>query len=322
MILTLTANPSTDRTVQLDGPLTRGAVQRAASGASQAAGKGVNVARVLVAGGRDTLAVLPSRAEDPFAAALAEEGVSHLAIPCPGEVRTNLTVAEPDGTTTKINEPGEALGDEVLEALTEAVVSQAATAPWVVISGSLPAGVRPRWYGEVIAALSATGARVALDTSGPPLVECMAGSHLPHLIKPNGEELAELAGAQQAGHLADLESDVDAAARACQSLVRSGIETVLATLGAQGALLGTKDGVWRATVPRVTPKSTVGAGDSTLAGFLLAHLDGEGPDECLRRAVAYGTAAVQLPGSTLPTPRDIHPEHVTIERVTMREETP
>ncbi len=80
---------------------------------------------------------------------------------------------------------------------------------------------------------------------------------------------------------------------------------MLLTLGADGALLSTPEGVWTARPPAITVRSTVGAGDSSLAGYLLADLAGAAPDERLRTAVAYGAASASLPGSAVPTPTQV-----------------
>jgi 1-phosphofructokinase len=226
-------------------------------------------------------------------------------------VRVNLTLTEPDGTTTKVNEPGLALDAEVRDALADVLVREAAGARWVALSGSLPPGVPLDWYAELTGRLRATGAKVALDTSGPPLLAALADGAMPDLVKPNGEELAELTG--QPG--VDLESDLEAAVEAATGLLDRGIGAVLATLGAAGALLVTRDGSWSATPPRIRARSSVGAGDSALAGYLLADLAGGGPEDRLRSAVAHGAAAASLPGSTLPTPSDVDLAGVSLLRL-------
>lgn len=310
MIVTLTANPSLDRTVALPGPLQRGRVQRATSVIREPAGKGVNVARVVLAAGRSAVAVLPGSPHDPMLVALRELDVPHRTVPMPGQVRVNLTLSEPDGTTTKVNDPGPHLPDHVLSALGDLLVEQAAGARWVVLSGSLPPGTPSTWYAHLVARLRSTGARVAVDTSGAPLLATLdpAVAHLPQLVKPNAEELAELAGTPGA----DLEHDVEAAIAAATRLVARGVGAVLATLGAAGALLVTAEGAWRAAPPRIRPRSTVGAGDSALAGYLLAELTGAAPAERLRSAAAHGAAAVSLPGSALPAPADLRLSDVTV----------
>jgi 1-phosphofructokinase len=303
MIVTLTANPSLDRTVLLPAPLARGRVQRAVQVTSDPGGKGVNVARVVNAAGRLAVAVLPGSHDDPLVIALRASGLPHRAVPVDGQVRVNLTLSEPDGTTTKVNDPGLPLDAAVLAALADVLVREAAGARWAVLSGSLPPGVPDGWSAELVVRLRATGADIAVDTSGAPLLATLdvGAVEQPDLVKPNGEELAELAGTPGR----DLERDLPAAAAAASSLVERGVGAVLATLGEAGALLVTADGAWAASPPAVRARSTVGAGDSALAGYLLADLAGAEPAERLISAVAHGAAAVALPGSSLPSPRDL-----------------
>ena len=165
MIVTLTANPSIDRTVQLEQRLERGSVLRAHSTRSDPGGKGVNVARVLAAADLDVLAVLPGNGGDPLLSALATGGIPHIGVATTGPARTNITIAEPDGTTTKINEPGATLSGSTLDALAQELIARADTALWFALSGSLPPGVPLGWYGELVAALRDHPCKVAVDTS-------------------------------------------------------------------------------------------------------------------------------------------------------------
>lgn len=311
MIVTLTANPSVDRTVQLAGSLERGRVLRALSVTDDPGGKGVNVARVVSAAGQVAVAVLPGQHDDPLLLALRDAGVTHRAVPVAGRARVNVTVAEPDGTTTKINEPGLPLDAPVRSALRDALLREAAGARWVALSGSLPPGVPSEWYADLVVALRQLGCAVAVDTSGPALAALLGRGRaaVPDLLKPNAEELAELTGRDADA----LENDPDQTADAARALVGQGVGVVLATLGAQGAVLVTAAGTWRAGSPRVVPRSTVGAGDSTLAGYLLADLAGAGPAQRLQTAVAYGAAAVALPGSAMPGPQHVFPDAVRVE---------
>ena len=315
MIATLTMNPSMDRTIELDEALQRGGVQRAISLTSQAAGKGVNVARALAAGGLRTVAVLPGDPHDPVVLGLQDDGLAHVALPIGQPLRSNLTLAEADGTTTKVNAPGPLLDAAHKRALIDAVLDAADGASWLVMAGSLPPGVAPGFYAQLVAEvrsrLGERAPRIAVDTSGTPLAALFGAgpAGVPDLIKPNAEELAELAGH---GSEAEFESDPARAGRAALRLVAAGAGAVLATLGSGGAVLATADGLWHATHPPVTARSTVGAGDSALAGYLLADAAGGGPADCLRQAVAHGSAAVALPGSSIPAPEDTTPRAVTV----------
>lgn len=303
MILTLTANPSLDRTVTLAGPLQRGAVLRAASMTSQAGGKGVNISRAAVAAGIPTVAVLPALDADPFVTELRAAGIDCRPQPPAGDVRVNLTLTEPDGTTTKVNSPGAAVDRAHLDQLADAVVALAAKATWVVLAGSLPPGAPADWYAGLVERLRGTPARVAVDTSEAPLLALAAAlpGAAPDLMKPNGEELATIVGADPLA----LEADPAEAARAARVLVGRGVGAVLVTLGAGGGVLVTADGAWHAPAPPTTVVSTVGAGDSSLFGYLLATEQRLPAPDALALAVAYGSAAAGLPGTGIPRPTDV-----------------
>jgi 1-phosphofructokinase len=314
-IVTVTPNPSVDRTVTLGGPLTRGAVHRVQSVTSEPGGKGVNVARALTMAGVDSVAVLPVAAGDPYLTALTVSGVSCIAVPVTGAVRTNLAITETDGTTTKLNEPGATMDSGSLIALTDTVVAAAATAAWVVLSGSLPPGMPVGWYADVVARLRGLGGSVAVDTSDAPLTALAARFEqaAPDLIKPNSEELAGLAGvsAETLEH-AVAQGDPSPVISAAHDLLDRGVPNVLATLGAAGAVLVNRTGAWLATPPPILPKSTVGAGDSALAGYLRAAVGGAEAPRCLQMAVAYGSAAAALPGSALPSPSQVDLDAVRV----------
>ena len=318
MIVTVTPNPSIDRTVTLPARLVRGAVHRVQSVSTEPGGKGVNVARALTLAGLDTLAILPAGGRDPILSALQSCGVPFYAVPVDGAVRTNLTITESDGTTTKINEPGAVIDEAALAALTAAILDRAESARWVVLSGSLPPGMPDSWYADVVARLQSFDCKVAVDTSDAPLAALAAGfgRAAPDLIKPNAEELASLAGVA-AEHLeaALAQGDPDPVVAAARQLINRGAHTVLATLGPAGAVLVDETGSWLATPPPIKPRSTVGAGDSSLAGYVRADVAGAQPPQRLQMAVAYGSGAAALPGSALPSPAQIDLDDVAVKPI-------
>ena len=309
VLVTVTANPSIDRTLVLPGVLDRGGVQRVEHTISQAGGKGVNISRAAVAAGVPTLAVLPARADDPFV-----EDVARAGIPChpcrpAGSIRVNLTLTEPDGTTTKINSAGAETGPEQVAELADAVVREAHGASWVVLAGSLPPGAPSSFYADLLPRLHGV-APVAVDTSDAPLSALVAGLDrcAPQLMKPNAEELASITG----GDGEALEADPALVARHAAELVDRGVDHVLVTLGAAGAVLADRTGAWHAVPAPTTVLSTVGAGDSSLFGFLLGSVRGAEPAECLALAVAYGSAAAALHGTGIPTPADVDASRVEV----------
>lgn len=318
MIVTVTPNPSLDRTITLATPLTRGAVHRVNSVTTEPGGKGVNVARALTLAGVDAVALLPASGGDPMVAALHGIGVPFRCVPIASPVRTNIAITEMDGTTTKINEPGARLDETTVDALTRSVIGNAEHASWVVLSGSLPPGVPVSWYADVVAELASYDCKVAVDTSDGPLAALVAAFDraAPDLIKPNAEELAGVIGfAPQALEAALAHGDPEPVVSAARQLVDRGVGAVLATLGAAGAVLVNETGSWLATPPPIVPRSTVGAGDSSLAGYVRADAGGAEPPQRLQMAVAYGSAAAALPGSALPTPAEIDLNGVRVQSI-------
>lgn len=310
MILTLTPNPSIDRTVALDSKLSRGQVHRVASVTSQAGGKGVNISRAAVSADIPSIAVVPALKDDPFVLELLGAGIDCRPVKPAGDVRVNLTITEPDGTTTKLNSPGAAVLPVHLELLAQAILVRASGADWTVLAGSLPVGAHAGFYAELVRRLREVGGRVAVDTSEAPLqalVDALPDS-APDLMKPNGEELASFTG----GDAEELESDPEATAKAARQLIERGVGAVLATLGGNGAVLVTPEGAWHATPPPTTVVSTVGAGDSSLFGYLLGDIRGLPAPERLALAVAYGSAAAGLPGTTIPQPSQLRTELVGV----------
>lgn len=301
-VLTVTPNPSLDRTYEIAG-LARGTVLRAGLDRVDPGGKGVNVSRALASAGRRTVAVLPLGGPEGalLARLLGERGIEVAGVPVQGSTRVNISLAEPDGTLTKINAAGPDITTDEAEALLDTVGVQAvgAGAAWIVCCGSLPRGLAPEWYAGLVARSHASGTRIALDTSGPALSAALREK--PDVIKPNADELAEAVGRPLA--------DVADAVKAAEELRGAGAGAVLASLGATGQLLVDGTGTYFGSTPAVPVRSDVGAGDAALAGFLAAG--GTGP-RALTSAVAHGAAAVQLPGSEMPSPADLRPETVNV----------
>ncbi|MCR8947372.1 1-phosphofructokinase [Streptomyces sp. OUCMDZ-4982] len=299
MILTVTPNPSLDRTYELPG-LVRGTVLRATADRVDPGGKGINVSRAVAAAGHRTVAVAPMGGPEGalLARLLGEHGIEAAGVPVTGSTRINVTLVEPDTTLTKINAAGPELSAAEAEDVLEAVRARSAAADWIACCGSLPRGLPPRWYAELVARSHRAGARIALDTSGAALTAALREG--PDVIKPNAQELAEAVGRPLA--------TVGDALKAAEELRERGAGAVLASLGADGQLLVEASGAYFATARVATVRSNVGAGDASLAGFLTAG--GQGPG-ALASAVAHGAAAVQLAGSLMPTPADLDLAAVT-----------
>jgi 1-phosphofructokinase len=302
MIVTLTLNPSVDRTVEVE-TLARGEVMRALGVRVDPGGKGINVSRALAAHGLPTRAVVTvGGAEgEHLVALLRDTGIEIIPVRIKGAIRSNITVVEPDGTTTKFNEPGAQLSPDELAAVFGAVKTAVESADWLVASGSLPPGTPASVYADLVRSLQGSGTSVAVDTSGAALDAVLAAG--PTLVKPNRDELAEVTGRQ----LAPITDVVEAAYR----LIDLGAGAVLASLGADGAVLVDQQGAVHGRTPAIPQLSSVGAGDAMLAGFLAGG--GKGPD-ALSEALAWGAAAVLQPGSGMPSPHEIDRAAVRLEQ--------
>lgn len=282
-ILTLTLNPALDLTVPLDR-LDVGAVNRSHRLLTHAAGKGLNVAQVLADLGHE-LAVGGFLGEDnlqPFEALMAQRGFTDLFVRVPGETRSNIKLAEADGRITDINGVGPEVSEQAQQALLDRLEPTLASFDAVVVAGSLPRGVSAQWLQALISHLQSRGLKVALDTSGDALRAALEAG--PWLIKPNTDELADVVGAAVESPAAQ----ADAAAR----LHAKGIEHVVISQGADGVTWFSRAPALHGAPPTVKVASTVGAGDSLLAGMLHGLLSGHSAEQTLRTATAIAAMAV------------------------------
>jgi 1-phosphofructokinase len=304
VIITVTLNPSLDRTLFVD-ELVPGTVLRTSTPTLEPGGKGVNVSRALSANAIASVAVLPIGGGEgtELRRLLDASGVHARFVPVSGRTRSNITIAQTDGTVTKLNEPGFPLADDDVETLTRVLRTIVSAGDWVVISGSVPPDFGARQFETLIAALTALDACLAIDTSGDALVASLAAR--PRLIKPNRDELAELVGRPVAS--------IAEAIAAAEEVHARGIEYVLVSLGADGAVLVSEHGSIVGESHVAEPRSAVGAGDCFLAGFLVKFADDERDLEAaLIEALAWGAAAASLPGSAVPGPSDIDYTHVQL----------
>ena len=310
MIITLTANPSLDRTVTLSSELVPGGVHRIETDRIQPGGKGINVALGVQQAGLQTLAVFQCSQADPLLALLHEAGLPCRVSPIDGLVRTNITVLG-GRITTKINEPGQSLSVEEVASLERTLIDVVSEGDTVMLSGSLAPGLPDDEYARLVRQLREKKAWVGVDTSDAPLRALAAefDTSAPDFLKPNAEELGQLTGRnglelEDAAGRGELEAVRDAAL----ALRERGVGEVLVTLGGAGAVLATSEGAWYAPSPKVEVISTVGAGDSATAGYLIARGAGLSAPQRLANAIAYGSVAVSLPGTTIPRPDQVTPD--------------
>lgn len=282
-ILTVTLNPALDLTVRLPR-LDVGEVNRSESVLSQAAGKGLNVAQVLADLGHSlsVTGFLGADNAQPFDALFSRRGFVDAFVRVSGETRSNIKLAESSGRITDINGPGPQVGASDQDALLDHLDRIAGDHEVVVVAGSLPRGVDPQWLRELLLRLGRRGLRVAFDSSGEALRAGLEAT--PWLVKPNEVELAEACGQPLA--------DEHALVAQVETLRTRGIEQVVLSQGADGVCWFGPQGDWRSVPPKVEVASTVGAGDSLLAGMLHGLLAGWPAERVLRHATAVAALAV------------------------------
>ena len=267
----------------------------------EAGGKGINVARALALSGAQATAVMPATlaSATEFTEALGlVDNLEIVAVDSGVPIRTNITIAEGDGTTTKFNESGATLDSGVTENLIEQTVARAGESSWVAVCGSYPPGfdlgfvqmLRDRLPEETSLGVDASGAALAAAVE--------AGVDL---IKPNREELEALLEMS----LPTLGDVVEAA----ESVRARGVGTVLVSLGADGAVLVDESGATFGRTTGAVVANTVGAGDAFFAGFLSTGATGH---TGLREALAWGHAAVGSPTTAFPPATDENREAVEL----------
>lgn len=293
MFLTVTSNPTIDRTLHVSH-LSVGEVHRASAVHLAAGGKGLNVTRAARTLGCPVLATGPlaGHAGRLMADLAVAEGLSAEWYWLPsGETRTCLLINHDAHDTTVINEPGESISTEGWNGFAEHVKKLAAQARAVAFSGSLPPGVHPAALSELARSIAAPERAVYLDTSGAALEAALA-QPTGLVIKINRAELA--AGLGVAAENFSLERVIAAG----QNLLERGAALVVITAGGEGALAVSPQGCWQAQAPQVKVVSTVGSGDSMLAGLAIARLWGKDVAEALAYGVTCGSAnaLTSLPG--------------------------
>ena len=284
-IVTVALNPAFDRTLQVPD-LKIGAHQRGRLVSIQPAGKAVNAARLLASLGTPCILTgfVGEGDRERFERSFEKTPVRVEMFEAHGMTRENITLVDPQhGVETHIRDVGFPLTEEDVERLVRKLSILSSKGSYVLFAGSLPPGMDAKTFADMLKVCREKGAYVAVDSSGPGL-EAVKKTRGLWLIKPNREELAEIAG-----RAVSTEEDIRAAGEA----LRKRIDNVVVTLGSEGAYLFSRDGVWRAR-PHVEEQAivkTVGSGDALLAGFVHGHTRKKSPPECLRLGVACGTAA-------------------------------
>jgi 6-phosphofructokinase 2 len=295
-IATLTLNPAVDLSADVDR-LEPERKLRCRDLRYDPGGGGVNVARMIRRLGGSATAVFTAggASGQRLRALLTAERISQLVIPVAEETRQDFTVRDlGSGEQFRFVMPGPKLKNAEWR---HALAAARDLDPGIIVaSGSVPPGVPDDVYARLAMAAKKRRARVALDAPGPALRAGLAAGVW--LIKPNLRELEDVCGAGL--------GDEGARLQACRFIVTSGAAEIVAlSLGPEGALLVTREGAWRAAPPAIAPASTIGAGDSFLAGLVWALARGSTPADALRTAVAAAAATLLAPGTGLGRGADV-----------------
>lgn len=288
MIATVTLNPALDETVYLERLLV-GDANRVIRTETDAGGKGINASRMLRNLGAETIALgLIGGSTGGFIEfALHQEGVETDFIRVANETRTNIQIQTSDGAPpTALNQRGAPVEREELERLVDRVAAVAEISDFVIFGGSVPPNVPVDIYERLINRVEEKGAHAALDAEGHFLLEGIQAT--PYMIKPNQAETERILRR-------NLPEDEDVI-KAAKELHARGIELVVISLGKRGAIAATSEGVWDAVPPPVDVISTVGSGDSMVAGITLALAQGQSFEDALRLGSACGAATAMTAG--------------------------
>ena len=263
-------------------------------------GGGINVARVVATLGGDALAVYPGGGPfgDLLERTLAGLGVPQRRVPIAGDTRESFTVDEgASGLQYRFVLPGPELSAVEQQACLGAIAALDPRPSWLVLSGSFPPGVAPTFFDQVVALAQRIGARLVLDCSGEALRHAGQRGGI-HLLKPSLSELATLAGGKVEG--------VAAQEAALRELIGRGVaEVIVLSLGGEGAVLASKEGIERFAPLDVPVCSAVGAGDSMVGAMVLALSRGWSLPAAVRYGIAAGSATLMLPGTELCRAEDV-----------------
>jgi 1-phosphofructokinase len=311
-VVTVTINPVIDQTLTIPN-FTAGSVNRVQATQMDPGGKGINVATFLSDFGEPATVTgfLGAENDGIFCRHFREKGIEDRFVRFAGPSRIGIKISDMAlQQTTDINFPGQAPEPGAVQRLLDILGELAVDHEWFVLSGSVPAGLSPTIYGDMVTALKGARAphstKVVVDTSGEGFRHAVAAG--PWLVKPNADELGEFVGEK-------LETG-GAIVRVARSLMeRHNISSVVVSMGMEGAIYVEGEEAIRAVPPPVKVKSTVGAGDAMVAGTVAGKIRDLSLAECARLATAFSVAAISEIGHGLPS---LEAVEAARQRVTIR----
>jgi 1-phosphofructokinase family hexose kinase len=299
MIITVTLNPALDKTLQVPN-FTPGRRHRTVDQVAMPGGKGVNVARAIKLLGQPVIAtgIAGGATGTRIVEALNDDSILNDFVRIREESRTNTAVLDPTtGLQTEINERGPEVGPQELELFREKLLYLAKGASICVFAGSLPRGIEPGVYSELIREVKRLGVTTVLDTEGEPLRLAVRAD--PDIVSPNELEAEELVGQEF--------NDVEDRAQAVLEMVRLGARESIMTVrdGCFANVLDDGQTLYRVRVQEQEARSRIGSGDAFLAGYVAARYTGRSPVECLRYGVACGAESVRHFGAGMIDPGNV-----------------
>ena len=308
MIVTLTVNPAIDRTIAVDRLVFEDRAYITSSRES-AGGRGINAACVIHSFGGKAMAIVPAGGESGahFEQFLHSCGFELIVVPTHSAVRRNLIISDQQGLTVKLNEPGAALNKVELARIEKAVRGKLDHAGWFMICGSLPPGVPASLYGQLVAMARKRGVKILLDADGDALAAGIAAR--PTVVTPNQQEAERLLNRALLTRTHFLQ--------AAAQIRKMGAESVVLSMGSQGAVGAFDHQIIEVIPPHVAAISPIGAGDALAAAFTWAMEQRADFPDALRWGVAAGTASARLPGlqfADLAQTQDIY-ERVEVRQV-------
>ncbi|SKA29173.1 6-phosphofructokinase 2 [Chitinophaga eiseniae] len=290
-IITITLNPAIDKSTTVPILVPERKLQ-CSNPVFEPGGGGVNVARAIIQLGGDAQAIYLAGGHSGkfFDALLNAEGVPTLSVPIAGRTRENLIVSDiSNNAQYRLDMPGPTVDTYEWQHLLE-VIREMEEVDYIVASGSLAPGIPPDIFASFSAIATLKGLRFVVDTSREALKQALQEGA--YLVKPNMRELAGFAGK-------DTLNNEEIVAVARQIISKKRCEVIVVSMGATGAMLITDSISLKIPAPRVPKVSTVGAGDSMLAGIVYALSAGREIVEAAQFGVACGTAATLNPGTAL-----------------------
>lgn len=254
-------------------------------------GRGMNASRLLHSFGAKTLAIVTSGGVNgPRLEKLAaKSGFPVKVVPINNEIRVNLTITDKQGLAIRLNERGPKIKPEELARLEKAVANRLDSADWLMLCGSVPPGVSTDFYPKLIRMAQERNVKTLLDTDGDALIRGVEAG--PSIVSPNQPEAERLLNRALITRAQFLE--------AATRIKAMGPESVLLSLGARGAIAVDQNQLLEVIPPRTDAVSPLGAGDALAAAFVWAASKKKEFVDCVRWAVAAGTASAMQPGLTL-----------------------